>query len=100
MSPTSESVVCVQGTWDGWKTAEVRLRDIVDLHWHQPVHAPRPLAHGYVLCTDVVGGEIPHRCERSTAPHRLRVCILKRHSAPSVFAEIARRADEQRLVAL
>jgi hypothetical protein len=100
MQAADETVVFVQAEWHGWKTAEVRLRDIHDLHWHQPVHAPRPLAHGYVFCTDIVAGEVPHACERTPAPHRLLVCILKRHSAPSAYAEISRRADESRLAAI
>lgn len=94
---SSDAVICVQGEWDGWKTAEVRLRDLQDVHWSQPSGAPRPLAHGYILCTDIIAGEVPHACGRGAPPHRLHVCVLKRHSAPSVYAEIARRADDRRL---
>jgi hypothetical protein len=95
MSAIGDAVICVQSEWDGWKTAEVRLRDLTDIHWSQPSGAPRPLAHGYVLCTDIIDGEVAHRCDRAAVPHRLRVCVLKSHSAPSVYAEIARRANER-----
>jgi hypothetical protein len=36
---------------------------------------------------------VPHECEKLSAPHRLRVCVLKKHSPESVYQEIARRAD-------
>jgi hypothetical protein len=71
------------------------LRDLVDIHWRQPIRAPRPLVHGYIRCTDIIAGEIPHVCEQTGTPHRLLVCVIKRHSAPSVFEELARRAGPQ-----
>ena len=92
---SSDTVICVQGKWDGWKTAEVRLRNLQDVHWSQPTGAPRPLAHGYILCSDIIAGEVPHACD-GALPHRLHVCVLKRHSAPTVYAEIARRAEDRR----
>jgi hypothetical protein len=98
MHATDQRLVCVQREWNGWQTAEVRLGDLQDFHWLQPGHAPRPILHGYVSCANIITGEIPHHCERSKGPHTLLVCVLKKHSAPSVYAEIARRADEQRLV--
>jgi hypothetical protein len=90
---SSDTVICVQGKWDDWKTAEVRLRNLQDVHWSQPTGAPRPLAHGYILCSDIIIGEVAHACDGGALPHRLRVCVLKRHSAPTIYAEIARRAD-------
>jgi len=93
---SSDTVVCVQGRWDDWKTAEVRLRNLQDVHWSQPSGAPRSLVHGYILCSDIIAGEVAHACAGGGAlPHRLRVCVLKRHSAPTVYAEIARRADDR-----
>jgi hypothetical protein len=97
MQVTDDKVICVQREWDGWKTAEVRLRDLLDIHWRQPTRAPRALVHGYISCTDIIAGEIPHGCEHTGVSHRLLVCVLKRHSAPSAYAELARRADQQRM---
>jgi hypothetical protein len=54
------------------------------------------MVHGYVACADIVTGDIPHECDPMTAPHRLRVCVLKRHTLPKVYAELARLADKQR----
>jgi hypothetical protein len=54
------------------------------------------MVHGYVACADIVTGDIPHECHLMTTPHRLHVCVLKRHTLPRVYAELARLADEQR----
>jgi hypothetical protein len=89
-------LIRVQSEWNGWRTAEVRLQDLQIVHWFQPSQAPHSLLHGYISCTNLVSGDIPHDCDRASAPHRLLVCILKRHAIPSVYAELARRADDQR----
>jgi hypothetical protein len=91
-----DSLVRVQSDWNQWRNATTRLADIDEVHWFQPMHAPRALLYGYVSCANLAAGELPHRCDRSSAPHRLRICILKRHTLPDVYRELARRADERR----
>ena len=93
MQPADEMPVFVQREWDGWQTAEVQLRDLQNIHWFQPARAPRPLLHGYVSCSSITGGALPHNCDQTKGPHTLLVCVLKCHSAPSVYEEMARRAD-------
>jgi len=90
------TLIRVLAEWNGWRTAEVRLRDFLSVHWLQPGQAPQPLLHGTIACTNVVTGDIPHNCERASAPHRLLVCILERHNIPAAFAELARRSDQPR----
>lgn len=85
--------VCVQSDWKDWRNANVRVDDVRDLYWLQPIGAPRPLLHGWISCSSIVTGEVPHNCDRSSSPHRLSVCILKSHTIPAVYAELARRAD-------
>jgi hypothetical protein len=96
MQAHDEVVIRVQSEWNGWRTAEVRLRDLENVHWLQPSRAPQPLVHGYILCRNITTGEVPHDCDSTSAPHRLLVCVLKRHMIPTAYAELARRADEQR----
>jgi hypothetical protein len=96
MQPDDGMLIRVQQSWDGWHTAEVRLGDLGNVHWLQPDRAPHPLLHAGISCTSLVTGDLPHHCDPASAPHRLLVCILKRHALPSVYAEIARRADEHR----
>jgi hypothetical protein len=96
MRAPDELVIRVQSEWNGWRNAEVRLGDLRDVHWFQPTRAPQALVHGYILCSHIVIGDIPHDCARRSAPHRLLVCILKRHTIASVYADLARRADRRR----
>jgi hypothetical protein len=91
MPANGEPVICVLHGWDGWRTAQVRLDDVESIHWAQPDRAPRPLLHAYISCASIVTGVIPHDCERTSAPHRLLVCILRKHCAPSAYAELERR---------
>jgi hypothetical protein len=92
----SETLVAVRGEWDGWRAADVEARNLTELHWSQPPGAPRAIVHGFIRCSDIVRGDLPHGCERTAGPHRLLVCILKRHNPPSVYAAIERRAREAR----
>jgi hypothetical protein len=96
MAGQGEMLIRVQSAWNGWRSADIRLRDLRDVHWFQPNQAPRELVHGYVSCSAIAAGEIPHECVQQSVPHRLLVCILKRHTIPTVYAELARRADQQR----
>lgn len=94
MQALNDMLIPVQREWKGWRTADVRLGDLQNIHWLQPNGAPVPLVHAYVLCTSFVNGDIPHDCGRVAVPHRLLVCVLKSHIAPSAHAELARRAAE------
>lgn len=99
MQAPDEMLIRVHGEWDGWRSAEVRSGELIDVHWFQPNGAPHRLVHAFIPCTKIVTGDIPHRCERKTLPHRLRVCVLKRHTISTVYAQLARRADERGLFA-
>ena len=89
MGRDDDFLICVNADWKGWRSAYVRLADLQDLHWRQPIGAPHAMVHGYVSCTDIVTGELPHDCE--TFPHRVLVCVLKSHTVPAVYAELVRR---------
>lgn len=95
MRPYDDLLIRVHPEWNGWRNAEVRLGDLREVHWFQPDRAPQAIVHGYISCSNVET-EVPHDCDRRSAPHRLLVCVLKKHAIPTVYAELARRADEQR----
>lgn len=98
MGPYDDMSICLHADWKHCQTASIRFTDLHDLHWHQPPGAPQALLHGYVACADIVTGNIPHTCDPTTAPHRLQVCVLKRHTIPVVYAELVRQADKRRRV--
>jgi hypothetical protein len=89
---TDDFLIPVQCGWNAWQTAEVRVGDLEDLHWLHPPRAPRPLLHAYVSCDKVVNGVLPHNCRAADRPHRLLVCVIKRHTAPNVYSALATRA--------
>jgi hypothetical protein len=62
MHTSDDMLIRVHGAWDGWRHAEVRLRDLQIIHWLQPERAPQRLLHGYVLCSGITAGDIPHDC--------------------------------------
>ena len=86
-------LVQVRCAWNAWRTADVRIGDLHDVHWRQPAGAPRPLLHAYVECTNVADGDIPHEHTATPAPHRLLVCVLKRTTMGPAYGELVRLAD-------
>jgi hypothetical protein len=94
MHPDNNDVaISITAPWDHWQSAQIRLNAFGEPHWWQPTGAPKPLLHGYVSCADIVSGTPMHACDPLSAPHRLHVCVLKRHNVPSIYAALAARAD-------
>jgi hypothetical protein len=90
-----DALVVVQRDWNGWRSAMVLVADLEDVHWSRPGGAPCAMIHATVRCNRLVAGDIAHECHLTPPPHRLVVCLLKRHTAAGVFEELARRADER-----
>jgi hypothetical protein len=86
--------ICVSVDWNDWRSANVRLGDLRDVHWHQPTQAPQPMIHAYLSCANIVSGDLLHHCDPSSAPHRIRVCVLRSHNVASAYAELVRRVDQ------
>ena len=86
-----DSAISVTGDWNDWRSANARLADLHGVHWHQPKGAPHPILHAYVSCREISGSGLPHQCEASSAPHDIRVCVLKSHNIPAVYTELARQ---------
>lgn len=97
MGRYDDVIIRVHSNWDAWQTGAVRVGDLEEVHWFQPARAPRVMLHGYVSCDCLVGGGCLHECDRTSAPHRLRVCVVKRHATAPVYAELVRRAAAERL---
>jgi hypothetical protein len=93
MKPYDDCGICVTADWNDWRTAHARIGDLRDVHWHQPRRAPQQMLHAYVSCANIVGA-LSHPCEGTSAPHQIRVCVVRRHNVASVYAELARRASE------
>jgi hypothetical protein len=46
-----------------------------------------------VNCDGFVSGDVPHECSDPGASHRLLVCVVKCHVAPSVYESLVAIAD-------
>lgn len=90
-----DHLIAVQTMWNGWRTALVRVGDLENLHWFQPVGAPRALLHAELLCTALRSGSVPHQCDPATRPHRLMVCVIKSHVTAVIFEALANLAGER-----
>ena len=95
MQVDAASIIRVQSEWNSWQTVGVRLEALRDVHWSRPAGAPQPLLHGYVSCADFIGGDLPHACHGAHSPHDLLVCVLRKHTADAVYADLTRRASER-----
>ena len=90
-----DHLIAVQTMWNGWRTALVRVGDLENLHWFQPIGAPRALLHAELPCTALRSGSVPHQCDPASRPHRLMVCVIKSHVTASIFESLASQAGER-----
>ena len=93
---SSDARIRVHANWRDWRTAEIRLADLHEVQWLHTAGAPHPLLHGYVDCSDIRSGQIPHVCDSSSAPHRLLVCVIRRNVLAAHYEELVHRADARR----
>jgi hypothetical protein len=93
MRADEELRISVTADWKDWRSTRVRVTDLRDVHWYQPLGAPHALVHAYIACTEIIGDRM-HVCDAAATPHNVRVCVLKSHNIPSVYAALARRADQ------
>src|SRR5688572_13991907 len=84
-------LVPVQLQWDGWRTAEVPLAALHDIHWFQPPGAPRPMVHAYVSAATLPDTAPPLRHAGETT-QLLRVCVLKHHTPSTVYDTLSKQA--------
>jgi len=105
-APTSEDgdlFVWVRRHWNDHRIGKVRLSDLSGFHWSQfsggQIYgfgrvAPQPFLHAYMLCTQVIEGEISHTCRHGPPPHRIKVCMTKKDNRRG-FEFLAMLADPE-----
>jgi len=55
--------------------------------------APQPLLHAYVMCDEMLEGEIDHSGEHGPCPHEIKVCIVKKDNDPEIYDEVKSAAE-------
>ena len=48
----------------------------------------RIFTYGFVLCEDILDGEIGHSCFRGSKSHSIKVCIIKKYTKDSVYRKL------------
>lgn len=67
-----------------WQTAEYRLSALsCELFWDRQSGGvnkgtSHPALFGYVMCDEMLSGELAHSCAHGPAPHRIKVCLVKK----------------------
>jgi hypothetical protein len=82
-TPEQATAISVRRQWNDWAIARYKLKDISRLHWSDfsggiNATAPQLFVHGYVLCNQVIDGELSHSCRHGPPPHLIKVCITKK----------------------
>lgn len=90
MQTESDPIIRIRRQWNSYQIAAVHLSQIRELHWDRSsggvqAPTPQPFIHGYVWCTDI-DGEIAHSCVHGSAPHSIKVCVVKKDNRPEAFS--------------
>jgi hypothetical protein len=103
MLEETATTVKVRRAWnDTLHTAKVRLDAVGLIHWEivspETAYIPLQFIHGYVLCDQLLSGELRHSCdsEQDEAPHIIKVCIVKKgnfYSFPAIAKLAGARFD-------
>ena len=91
-APSVQALVPVLRSWNGWRTAQARAEDLEDIHWFQPLGAPKDLLHAYVSPSKLVSGSLSEIIDEAASPERMLVCVLKSHTSGTVWMALANRA--------
>ncbi len=87
---TDNDLVTVRRQWNNWELAQVYVGDVANPLWDiagggTKETAPEAFIYGYILCDAIVAGSVAHSCLHGTAPHSIKVCILRRDNPPRIY---------------
>jgi hypothetical protein len=98
MNPSTKSkkpvaatdLVSVRRQWNSWEVAEVYVGEVSNPLWDIESGgikgaATEALIYGYVWCDAIISGSLAHSCLHGTAPHSIKVCILRKDNPPRIF---------------
>jgi hypothetical protein len=89
--PVSDTeLVSVRRAWNSWEIAQVYAGDVANLLWDVAGGgvkdtAPEAFIYGYIFCDVIVSGSVAHSCLHGTAPHSIKVCILRKDNPPRIY---------------
>ena len=89
--PVSDTeLVSVRRNWNSWEVAQVYDGEVSNPLWDLEsggvrASSPEALIYGYVWCDAIVSGSIAHSCLHGTAPHSIKICILRKDNPPRIY---------------
>lgn len=94
---TATDLVSVRRQWNSWEIAQVYVGDLGNPLWDiesggVKETAPEAYLYGYIWCDAIVSGSVAHSCLHGTAPHSIKVCILRKDNAPRIYNHFAEQA--------
>jgi len=88
--PADEATIVVRRQWNDWRKATVRLTSLSGFHLTDMsggvgAFSPRAFLHAYLMCNEIIGGELAHSCRHGPPPHRIKVCIVKKDNSKAIY---------------
>ena len=83
-------LVSVRRQWNSWEVAQVYVGDVSNPLWDVVgggTKEPSPEAYifGFIWCDAIVSGSVAHSCLHGTAPHSIKICILRKDNSPRIY---------------
>lgn len=87
---SSTELVSVRRQWNSWEVAQVYAGEVSNPLWDIESGgvkgtSPDALIYGYVWCDAIISGTLAHSCLHGTAPHSIKVCILRQDNSPRIY---------------
>jgi hypothetical protein len=97
---TDKDLVSVRRQWDSREVAQVYVSDVSNPLWDLTSGgvketAPEAFLYGYIWCDSILFGSVEHSCLHGTAPHSIKVCILRKDNAPRIYNFFMNMAGEK-----
>ena len=86
----NKQYVWVRRQFNDYRDAKYELDAFESPHWDTMsggvnAIALQPFIHGYVMCNEMIEGELAHSGTHGPCPHRIKVCVVKKVNDPDVY---------------
>jgi hypothetical protein len=87
---TDNELVSVRRQWNSWEVAQVYVGDVNNPLWDVlgggvKDTPPEAYIYAYTFCDAIVSGSVAHSCLHGTAPHSIKVCLLRQDNPPRIY---------------
>lgn len=88
-SVAATELVSVRRQWNSWEIAQVAVGEVSNPLWDLvsggvKETSPEAFIFGYIWCDAILSGSVAHSCLHGTAPHSIKICILRKDNSPRI----------------